>query len=468
MLDPLSDRPFVSAFGLTYNHEDYVADAIESVLAQDWPADRFEYVLIDDGSTDATAERVAPYRDRITFIRQENQGINASVNRAVGLLKGDVIVSCSGDDMWPERNVERVVECLRARPDVGFLYGDMEVIDAAGAVRSPSFMQSSGLQAHTGQIAGKLLSHNFVPGGSMAMRAALKPAMHPIPPDAAWEDWWFAWALTNVAPVDYVDEVLYRYRQHGENFVFGLRDRAKLLDRYADEVRFRRYMLGAVRPGTATLPDLGLGASRLVALVSRLVAGGRSSAEALTVTDGQGAAAEALVAHAVAVADSAPAVAGFAAARALGADPTNARALEVLDVLAGVPDVSPRELFDGVRSVRVFADVEELVGHPDLLAAYATAFGSADDVTLLALTHTWDYERLGAELAPFEALFESGDPPDVLASTCEEADWLNAVTRADCTLGPERPSPPGVRRFSDVGELRAFVEQRWRFPAYAP
>jgi glycosyltransferase involved in cell wall biosynthesis len=463
MLGPLPDIPFVSVFGLTYNHEDFVAEAIESVLAQGWPEDRFEYVLLDDGSTDATPERAAAYTERITYIRQENEGINAAVNRVISLLQGDVFVACSGDDMWPEGKLERVIERLKARPDVGLLYGDMEVIDDSGKVIAPSFTRASNIEPHTGQIAGKLLAGNFVSAGGMAMRAELRPVMHPVPEVAAWEDWWWAWALANVTPVDYIDEPVYRYRYHGENFVLGLRDQAKMAERLAAEIPFRRYLLGAVRPGTATLADLGRGAAQLYRSLTHLAAQGH---EAVTVTGAERATAETLVTRARAVASQSTAVAGFAAARAVAADPTNVRALELLGELAGTDDSTPPELFDGVRTIRVVADAEELVAEPELLAGYASAFGSGDDITLLALTRTWDYERLGAELAPHAALFEGADPPDVLASPCTDVDWLNAYTRADCVLSARGEPIPGVAQYGDISELRAFVDHRLRFPAF--
>ena len=95
------------------------------------------------------------------------------------------------------------------------------------------------------------------------MRGELKPLIVPIPAAAAWEDWWFAWALTQVAPVDYLDAPVYRYRRHGRNFMLGVTEPEIVLDRVAEEIRFRRYMLGTVRPGTASPAELGPVAERV-------------------------------------------------------------------------------------------------------------------------------------------------------------------------------------------------------------
>jgi hypothetical protein len=463
VLDPLPETPFVSAFGLTYNHEDYVAEAIESVLAEGWPADRFEYVLIDDGSTDATPERVKPYLDRITFIRQENQGINRAVTRAIGLLRGDVFVACSGDDMWPEGKLRRSVDYLREHPDAGLVYGDLEAIDKRGEVLAPSVMRASNLVPHSGRIAGKLIAGNFVNAGTMAIRGALREEILPIPADAAWEDWWFAFALAGLGPVGYIDAPIYRYRMHGANFVFGLRDPEKLADRLTEEVRFRRYMLGAVAPGAATPRELLAGVDSLRELLGTLAAAGRPVDAILAITDQQRAAAERLAADAVAVAERKPTVAAFGAARALAADPWQAAAYRVLHLVGGYPP-GPIALFDEVRSVIVFAAAEELVAEPTLLEGYVSTFGPADDVTLVVVARTWDATQLAAALQPLDALLSRPGAPDMLAAPASQDAWLSALTRADCALGLRDVPAPGIARFSDLRELRAFVERRWRHP----
>jgi glycosyltransferase involved in cell wall biosynthesis len=463
MLGPLPHTPFVSAFALTYNHEDYIAEAIESVLAESWPADRFEFVLLDDGSSDATPERVKPYLDHLTYIRQDNQGIHRAVERLMGALSGDVLIPCSGDDAWRPGRIERTVEHLRAHPDVGLLYGDMEVIDAAGEVIAPSFMQAAGFAPHRGQIAGKLLARNFVSGGAIAVRGELLGAILPIPAFAAWEDWWFAWAITNLAAVDYMDQPIYRYRRHGSNFVLGVSDPETLLDRISEEIRFRRYMLGTVRPGTASPAELLAGVEPLRALLGTLLAHGRPLEPILELTDAHRAAARRLAADAAEVARTSFQLASFTAARAAATDPTNEAAYRVLQAVAGPAEPAPQPFADA-GSVLVFAAAEELVAHPELLGHYVSAFTAGDDVTLVAVAQAWDAERLAAELGPVAERVAGEDAPDMLALPASPAAWLSGLTRADCVLGLHELPVPGLVRVEDAGALRAHVEQRWRFP----
>src|SRR3954447_10443030 len=415
MLDPLPREPRVGVYALTYNHEDFIAQAIESVLAQGWPPDRLRFVLLDDGSTDATPERVKPYEQHLTYVRQENQGINAAINRLVSLVEADVLVPLSGDDEWPPDRLERVVAYFREHPDVGMVYGDMEAIDAHGRVIAPSMMEATKTAPLQGQIAGRLLKGNFITGGAVAVRGELRDVMLPIPSAAAWEDWWFAWALTNAAPIGYLDAIVYRYRRHDNNFMFGVgaRDAELAVDRLDAETPFRRYLLGNVRPGTCTAQQLFEATENLRGALGSLARHGRPVEEELAVTDAQRAAADRLAAGAAAISASSPVLAAFAAARALAADPLHSAAYRALHAVAGSPSTFAPPFFDDVRAVTVFAEAEELVEDPGLLKAYADAVeapallkpcaggaGPEADVPLVAIAREWDGGRLGAELGP--------------------------------------------------------------------
>jgi glycosyltransferase involved in cell wall biosynthesis len=95
--------PLVSIITATFNHEPFIASCIESVLRQTYS--NWEQIIIDDGSTDKTADIVRGYSDRrIRFIHQPNQGIEAlalTYNRALSLAKGEIIAILEGDDAWP-------------------------------------------------------------------------------------------------------------------------------------------------------------------------------------------------------------------------------------------------------------------------------------------------------------------------------------------------------------------------------
>jgi glycosyltransferase involved in cell wall biosynthesis len=116
----------------TYNRARYVVEAVESVLGQTHT--EVDVVVVDDGSTDDTAERLAPYLDRIRYLRQDNAGRSAARNTAVAHAQGSLVAFCDSDDRWLPDKLERQIAALARRPEVGMAHGHVEVIDAGGSV----------------------------------------------------------------------------------------------------------------------------------------------------------------------------------------------------------------------------------------------------------------------------------------------------------------------------------------------
>src|SRR3954454_11043704 len=101
----MPSEPLVTALMAAYNAEPFIAEALDSALAQDWPADRLEIVVCDDGSTDGTAAVVSGYADRypgrVRLIQQENGGPCAAVNTALRAARGEWLGLLDADDAWP-------------------------------------------------------------------------------------------------------------------------------------------------------------------------------------------------------------------------------------------------------------------------------------------------------------------------------------------------------------------------------
>jgi glycosyltransferase involved in cell wall biosynthesis len=122
--------PRVTAAITTYNRAGYVAGAVASVLGQTYRD--YEILVIDDGSTDDTAEALRPFEGRIRFHEQENQGRAAARNSALRLATGEYIAFLDSDDLWLPDKLTREVRALDARPSVGMVHGHVEMIDDAG------------------------------------------------------------------------------------------------------------------------------------------------------------------------------------------------------------------------------------------------------------------------------------------------------------------------------------------------
>ena len=124
----------VSIITPTYNHEEFIGACIESVIGQSY--ENWEQIIIDDGSTDRTAEVVRSYADpRIRYVHQANRGIEAlphTYNQALGMCTGELVAILEGDDLWPPEKLSNLVPAFE----------DENVVLAYGAVAD---MASDGL-----------------------------------------------------------------------------------------------------------------------------------------------------------------------------------------------------------------------------------------------------------------------------------------------------------------------------------
>ncbi|WP_210493775.1 glycosyltransferase [Patulibacter sp. SYSU D01012] len=431
-LPPLPEVPLVSVYCTAYNHERFVAEAVESVLAQDWPADRLQFVILDDGSTDGTLAALEPYRDRATVLTQENRGLRGAVNRAMGELHGDLITSISGDDVWVPGRVRRMVEALRANPRAAFVHSDLEVIDDRGALLYPSFRTSAEIPDPGPRPRGMLLKHNAVCGAGVMQRGCLKHLVHPIPDHAPWEDYWWAWALSGAGEAAYLPEVTCRYRLHDSNISLGATPEQVHAHRHAER-HLRREMLRGLRPGEVAAADAVTG---LRAFRGALVSG----AGALRSTDDP--------AVAVTADDRAHAAERAAAARAALAAGDAAGA--VVHAVAGLADDPVDGLLDAwleevvaahgahlpaepeLRGRVVLADADALAADPALLGGYVATVHDGDDLTLVIHGRGWTDGRLVEAFGP---ALEHADA-DVLATGDEPHGRAALVARAHAALGP--------------------------------
>lgn len=116
-----------------YNGERFVAEAIESVLAQTFTD--FEFIIINDGSTDHTAEILADYasRDkRIIIANQPNQGVSTSLNRALSLARAPLVAHIDGDDRALPHWLERQLDFLESHPEASVVASYALFIDSKG------------------------------------------------------------------------------------------------------------------------------------------------------------------------------------------------------------------------------------------------------------------------------------------------------------------------------------------------
>ena len=117
----MEQKPLVSVLIGAYNAAAYIGEAIESALGQDYRP--LELIVVDDGSTDGTADVVRRYGDSAQYAFQENAGNGAARNRAVGRASGALFAFLDADDRFVPGKLDQQWEALRADPDLDVVFG---------------------------------------------------------------------------------------------------------------------------------------------------------------------------------------------------------------------------------------------------------------------------------------------------------------------------------------------------------
>jgi O-antigen/teichoic acid export membrane protein/GT2 family glycosyltransferase len=125
--------PRVSIVIPTYNMAKYLPLALESALGQGYPD--LEIIVIDDGSTDNTAEVLRPYLPHVRCFRQENQGLPAARNHGLELAQGEYVRFLDADDALCAESLLQQVDLLSRFPEVGLVHGQAHIMDTHGKVR---------------------------------------------------------------------------------------------------------------------------------------------------------------------------------------------------------------------------------------------------------------------------------------------------------------------------------------------
>lgn len=198
----------VSAVIPTYNYGRYVVEAVESVLAQTHAP--IEVIVVDDGSTDDTRERLAPFAGRVRYIYQRNAGLCAARNTGIEAARGELIALLDSDDLWAPGKLTAQLAAFARRPDalcVGT--GHYSATEPAPA------SDDTGLIAYN---TADLLEYSpFCPSSALIRRSALvEIGSFDIALSGSGDlDMWIR--LSAIGPVLQLRAPLTGYRQHGEN-----------------------------------------------------------------------------------------------------------------------------------------------------------------------------------------------------------------------------------------------------------
>ncbi|NJO24858.1 MAG: glycosyltransferase [Bacteroidia bacterium] len=204
--------PVVSVIMTVYNRKRYLAEAIESVLAQTYK--NFELLLWDDGSTDDSLKVAKTYTmkdDRIQVFAGQHQGRVRSLKAAHAAARGQYLAWVDSDDRLAPTALAETVEVLEINPKVGLVYTDYQVIDAVGQV------QGMGKRCQIPYSRDRLLIDFMTFHFRLIRHAAFIQAGGINPSFTAAVDYDLCLRLSEVTEVHHLARSLYFYRTHPES-----------------------------------------------------------------------------------------------------------------------------------------------------------------------------------------------------------------------------------------------------------
>jgi len=120
--------PKISVITPSYNQGLYIEETIRSVINQNYP--NLEYIIIDGGSTDNSVDIIKKYMDKINYWCSEpDKGQSNAINKGLMKAKGDILAYINSDDVYSDGTFFKVAKFFQENPDVGIVYGDIQLID---------------------------------------------------------------------------------------------------------------------------------------------------------------------------------------------------------------------------------------------------------------------------------------------------------------------------------------------------
>jgi hypothetical protein len=247
-------NPAVSVLIDTYNHERFIEEAVNSVLAQDFPASDREILVVDDGSTDRTPEILQKFEPHIRVLRKTNGGQASAFNHGIPQCRGEIIAFLDGDDWWAPNKLRMVSDAMTAKPSLGMLGHSYEVVQTGRPPEIIVTSQDLNVSLCDSRSAEIFRLHRPYLGTSrLVLRADVARKCLPVPEALVFEADEYLFTVAAAISGGLIStQTLTHYRIHGGNlFVSG--------GGSPDGVRRKRIVLEALSSNLrCVLPPLGV------------------------------------------------------------------------------------------------------------------------------------------------------------------------------------------------------------------
>ncbi|MGI9462116.1 MAG: glycosyltransferase family A protein [Alphaproteobacteria bacterium] len=213
-----SKKPVVSVIIPNFNHGNFIAMAIESILKQTFQ--NFELIIIDDGSTDNSLSVIKQYMKqdkRIRLYQQTNQGEAAARNRGLGLARGEYIAWQDADDVSHKTRLAYQLNEFFKHKNLGGVGGWLQAIDGDGKKIAPPEKSAKYRPQKYLNIKYLIDGGKYRYGALPSFMVQKKMIKHKFRNLQIGTDMDFIFRLEEVAPITNLQKLLYYYRSHGNN-----------------------------------------------------------------------------------------------------------------------------------------------------------------------------------------------------------------------------------------------------------
>lgn len=216
----------ISVVTASYNYQDYIKEAIQSVLNQtyhDW-----ELIIVDDCSTDNSVEVIKSYKDdRIKlFVNEKNLGLKETVKRGIEKASGEWIVFLESDDILTSDNIEKKLEIVKKYPEINLIFNDCEFFGDEEKISDFTISLRKTRALLRGKNYPKKMFYNFYLSNKiftfssvMAKKEDLLKLNFNTSMDCIL-DWWLWVQLAYIGKFYYISECLTKWRLHTDSYIY--------------------------------------------------------------------------------------------------------------------------------------------------------------------------------------------------------------------------------------------------------
>lgn len=204
--------PRVTVLMSVYNSDKYLRVAIDSILNQTY--DNFEFLIIDDGSTDKSLDIIKSYKDpRIRLVSRKNKGLVASLNEGIEKARGEYIARQDSDDASKPERLEKEVEYLDNHPEVGLVGSNYTVMDS----RKWKPLVDTNVFTHPNDLKLAQITCNQYGHGSIMMRTSVVRRCKGYDSRVGYVEDYDLWnRISRITNIANIEEPLYLYRKNEE------------------------------------------------------------------------------------------------------------------------------------------------------------------------------------------------------------------------------------------------------------